>query len=170
MQNGFEALVFISAGSNSGDRLFYLREALRLLNGGFFRVDAVSSVYESEPWGFEDPVSFYNICFSGYVTVNPPVLMRRLLEIEEILGRVRGNGTSYTSRTLDLDILFWDDLLIYSPELDIPHPRAHLRKFVLEPLSEIAPELVHPKFGLSVSELLRKCPDKGEIKKWGKIE
>ena len=169
MQNSFTAQVFISVGSNSGNRLYYLREALHQLEGEGLSIAEISSVYESEPWGFEDPVHFLNICFSCHTLLNPPALMKHLLDAEEVLGRVREKEPGYRSRTLDLDILFWDDLHIYSPDLQIPHPRAHLRRFVLAPMAEIAPDFIHPEYGKNMATLLAECPDHGEIRRVGSL-
>jgi deoxyguanosine kinase len=169
VQNSFTAKVFISAGSNSGNRLYYLREALHQLEGERLSISKMSSVYESEPWGFEDPVPFLNICFSCFTFCNPPALMKHLLDVEEALGRVRDKEAGYRSRTLDLDILFWDDFHIYSPDLHIPHPRAHLRRFVLAPMAELAPDFIHPEFGKTMAALLAECSDHGDIRRMGPL-
>ncbi len=169
MQNSFTARVFISAGSNSGNRLYYLREALHKMEGEGLSIGEISSVYESEPWGFEDPVHFLNMCFSCFTSWNPPALMKHLLDVEEAMGRIRDNQSGYRSRTLDLDILFWDDLHIYSSDLQIPHPRAHLRRFVLAPMAEIAPGFIHPEYRKNMESLLAECPDHGEIRRIGPL-
>jgi 2-amino-4-hydroxy-6-hydroxymethyldihydropteridine diphosphokinase len=169
VQNSFTAKVFISAGSNSGDRLNYLRESLHQLEGEALSISEISSVYETEPWEFEDPVPFLNLCFSCFTSWNPPALMKHLLDVEQVLGRVRHKEAGYCSRTLDLDILFWDDLHIYSPDLQIPHPRAHLRRFVLAPMAELAPDYIHPEFGKTMAALLAECPDHGEIRRMSSL-
>lgn len=157
------ANVLISLGSNMGDRVSYLRNAIEILREeGFEDVD-LSGVYETPPWGFNAETSFYNLCAAGYIELSPSKFMKLLIETEEKLGRTRNPEMRYTSRTLDLDIILWDTLLIDSPLLNIPHPRAHLRRFVLEPAAEIVPEWKHPLFGKSIKQLLGECEDNSPI-------
>jgi len=161
----FKAKVLISAGSNIGDRRNYLEEAFRILSESGMSDMESSSVYETPPWGFDAPVPFYNVCFVGYTELSPTRFIQLLVETEEKLGRTRNSGRQYASRTLDLDIILWDRLIIHSLILDIPHPRAHQRRFVLEPAVEIAPDWIHPIFNEPLKILLEKCGDGSEIKK-----
>lgn len=161
-----KAHVLISAGSNLGNRMDRLRQGVGfLLSQGALADVVCSSVYETPPWGFESDLPFYNICFRGLTELTPTAFMRRLMETEEKMGRIRTGGNGYTSRTLDLDIVLWDRLIITSPVLAIPHPRAHLRRFVLQPAAEIAGEWIHPLFNENISTLLEKCEDASETKK-----
>jgi len=161
-----KAHVLISAGSNLGDRLANLRQGVgMLLSQGTLTGVVCSSVYETPPWGFEADLPFYNICFYGPTELTPTAFMRRLMETEEEMGRTRTGGEGYASRTLDLDIVLWDRLIITSPTLHIPHPRAHLRRFVLQPAAEIAGRWLHPMFNADINTLLEKCEDRSEVKK-----
>ena len=157
--------MLISAGSNIGDRRNYLQEAFRILSDSGFSEMESSSVYETPPWGFDAPIPFYNVCFVGHTELSPTRFIQLLIETEETLGRIRNAGNQYASRTLDLDIILWDRLIIHSSHLDIPHQRAHQRRFVLEPAVEIAPDWIHPVFNETLKILLEKCGDDSVIKK-----
>ena len=150
--------IFISLGSNQGDRLDYLTKALILIEAQDIRVVAFSSIYETTPWGFESTL-FYNACAQLETALVPEDLMKILLMIEEKLGRVRNSEVGYSARTIDLDLLFYNGLVIDLPFLTLPHPRIHLRNFVLLPLSEIAPNWIHPIKFKSLSELVKQSPD-----------
>lgn len=159
-----KAHVLISAGSNLGLREQNLRQGLARLRAGGLADVRCSWVYETPPWGFEAETAFYNVCFSGYTALSPTAFIRLLQETETELGRIRQPG-GYVSRTLDLDVVLWDRLIITAPDLTIPHPRAHERRFVLEPAAEIEPDWVHPVFNRSLRELLGNCPDGSELKR-----
>lgn len=140
--------VYISLGSNLGDRLEYLRLARRMIGDNpKIKIICCSKVYESEPWGMESKspeVSwFLNQCFKIETSLPPEDLLVSLQKIEKRLGRKRSR-LRYSSRPIDLDILLYGDKTIKLPNLIIPHPRMHLRKFVLVPLLEITPDLAHP--------------------------
>jgi 2-amino-4-hydroxy-6-hydroxymethyldihydropteridine diphosphokinase len=146
---------YLSLGSNVGERDLNLREAVRRL-GAVGRIVAVSSFYETEPVEFTEQSWFLN-CAVAIETSQPPVdLMTTLLEIERKMGRVRDKKKG--PRTIDIDILLFDDSIIDSPELMIPHPAMHQRRFVLEPLSEIAPGARHPLLKKTIGELLKELP------------
>lgn len=159
-----KAHVLISAGSNLGNREQNLRSALERLTAHGLTDVRCSWVYETPPWGFEADTAFYNICFSGYTTVLPTAFMRLLQDTETASGRIRRPG-GYVSRTLDLDVVLWDRLIISAPEITVPHPRAHERRFVLEPAAEIEPGWVHPVFNRTLQQLLDDCPDGSVLKK-----
>jgi len=153
--------VFISIGSNLGDRVRNCRKALEYI-GGFAEILRVSSVYETEPVGNEDQPDFIN-CVAEIETELPPQeLLNRTQGVEDRLGRVRNER--WGSRLIDIDIIFYDDLIIDSEELQIPHVSAHARRFVLEPVTEIAPGKVHPGFGVTVRELCERLEDGQPVK------
>jgi len=156
------ALVYLSLGSNVGDREIQLRDALRHLvaNG---RVVAVSSFYETEPVEFTDQAWFLNCVVGLETTETPEQLMMALLQIEQQMGRRRIQKKG--PRAIDIDILLFDEAIVDSPALTIPHPAMHQRRFVLEPLAEIAPEVRHPVLKKTVRELLDALPAGQEVRK-----
>jgi 2-amino-4-hydroxy-6-hydroxymethyldihydropteridine diphosphokinase len=146
--------VIIQSGSNLGNREAFLREALQsFLSQKEVRGLKASSIYETEPWGNPDQPYFLNQVFCFDYSESPEFLLSVIKKIEAANGRVR-DGNRNMPRTLDLDILSFGNRLIRTPELEVPHPRLHLRAFVLEPLSEIAPEYLHPLLKLTPSEML----------------
>jgi 2-amino-4-hydroxy-6-hydroxymethyldihydropteridine diphosphokinase len=150
-------------GANLGDRAATLREAVRRLSE-LGRIAAVSSLYETEPVGFREQPSFLNAVLALETDRSPAELLHALIAIERDLGRVRTFRNA--PRTLDLDILLIDDVVLHSKDLTIPHSRMHERAFVLAPLAEIAPDAVHPVRGASITELLAALPDQGGIAVW----
>ncbi|HEY8445605.1 MAG TPA: 2-amino-4-hydroxy-6-hydroxymethyldihydropteridine diphosphokinase [Thermomicrobiales bacterium] len=146
------AIAYIALGSNLGDRLQHLRDAVTAL-GELGEVEAVSSVYETAPVGYLDQPSFLNAVLRLRTELSPRDLLNQLMEIERRGGRVRTFQNA--PRTLDLDVLLYDGQIIDTPDLTVPHPRMHERGFVLVPLADIDPELVHPRLGASVADLLR---------------
>jgi len=147
------AKTYISVGSNIGNRLENCRKAVAAI-AELAKITAVSSVYETEPVGPKDQPDFINCAVEIETDLPPRKLLSELLSIEDALGRVRKER--WRERAVDLDIIFYGSLAMNSDDLTIPHPRAHLRRFVLEPLAEIDPAFVHPVLGASVSELLEK--------------
>lgn len=148
----------ISLGSNQGNRIKNLSKTRKLLGTVLGEIKLLSSVYESEPWGYNDPVSYYNQVILIDTKAKPFAVLEKCLSIERALGRIR-KKVNYEARPIDLDILFYNNQRINSTYLTIPHPKLHLRKFVLEPLNQIMPDFIHPVLGKSVKELLFMCKD-----------
>jgi len=157
--------VYILQGSNEGNRLEYLDLSAIAIEKRIGAISAKSSVYESEPWGFEARQWFLNRVIGIETELDPLEILHELLAIELEFGRKRVEDGRYHSRTLDLDILFIDTQIISSPKLEVPHPQLQNRRFTLLPLAEIAPTLLHPTLHKTISELLSGCPDQAEVKK-----
>ena len=157
---------FILFGSNMGDKNEIYAQACLLINNRCGRIVAQSSAYESEPWGFEAKEWFLNRLVVVETELEPEAMLHQLLDIEAELGRVRHPETGgYTSRTADLDILYYGSRIVLTDSLTIPHPRLHQRRFALLPLCEVAPEFVHPAFNMTQTELLKRCFDFSEVRK-----
>ena len=156
------SLAYLSLGSNLGDRDLYLREAIRRLQS-VGRVQAISSVYETQPVELTGQPWFLNCALALETAASPAQLMGQLLAIESAMGRqrIRKKGP----RTLDLDILFFADLVVNTPQLTIPHPAIAERRFVLAPLAEIAPSAIHPVLNKTIQELLEALPPGQTVKR-----
>jgi 2-amino-4-hydroxy-6-hydroxymethyldihydropteridine diphosphokinase len=152
---------YIALGSNLGDRAQTLSQAIAQL-GGLGRVVACSSLYETEPVGYQEQPAFLNAVVALETELGPLTLLRRLLAVEVAMGRDRSRGTPKGPRTLDLDLLLMGDRVVAEDELTLPHPALAQRRFVLAPLAEIAPVLRHPVSGQTIAELLALLPDEGE--------
>lgn len=149
-----------------GDKEGIFARACLYINNRCGRVVRVSAPYESEPWGFETEEWFLNRVIVVETAMAPEDLLGQLLEIERELGRERHPEIEgYTSRTADLDILYYGDRIILTDMLTVPHPRLHRRRFALLPMCEVAPDLVHPAFGLRQTALLARCPDTLTVRK-----
>jgi 2-amino-4-hydroxy-6-hydroxymethyldihydropteridine diphosphokinase len=158
-------LVYLGLGTNLGDRETKLNEALEKLNYSAGNVISSSAIYETEPWGFQAETMFLNMVVSLRTRLTPDMLLKRLKKIETELGRKR-TGEGYTSRTIDIDILLYEDLIINKPDLKVPHPLIRERKFVLVPLCDIAADLVHPVFKKTFAVLLKECKDDVQVKQY----
>ena len=158
-----EHTVYLALGSNLGDRLANLKQAIDALTPQM-EVKAKSSVYETPPWGFEDQPKFLNQVVKAKTYLDPEPLLKHLKRLEVALGRQASfpNGP----RLIDMDILFYDDLILNTSSLIIPHPHLHERGFVLLPLMELSPDLVHPLNKKSIREMVAGC-DVAGIRKFG---
>ena len=155
--------VYLLIGGNLGDRFQNLQYAIELVEENCGDVIAVSSVYETAAWGMTDQPSFLNQVIVLHTEMEPETLMQQLLQIEIQLGRIRNEKLG--PRTIDIDILLIDELVMQTTDLIIPHPSLHLRKFALTPLEEVAATKLHPQFNKTVAELLTDCPDSLPVSK-----
>jgi len=157
-------IVFLGLGTNLGNREENLKNATVMIGENIGEIVSCSSVYETEPWGFQSENEFLNAVIKVRTELKPPGLLGRILMIEAQLGRLReGEGTGYKSRIIDIDILLYGCEIINKKSLQIPHPRIPDRKFVLVPLCEISPEMVHPVLKKTLAELLEECKDEGIV-------
>lgn len=154
------ATAYLGLGSNLGDREANIASALKML-GREARILKVSSLYETEPVGNKDRPWFLNCVCSVETDLSPQTLLELAKTMERNLGRKR--TPPFGPRLIDIDILFYDDLILDSPDLTIPHPRLAERAFVLVPLKEMAPGLVHPLSGLTIEELSERAENLDEV-------
>lgn len=154
--------VYLSLGSNKGDRLKHLQDAIDLIFKHIGKVTVISNVYNTPALGFESE-DFLNACVLLETKHNAHDVIKALLEIEKTMGRFRAKTKGYEARIIDLDILFFDEDIVNTKTLKIPHPELHNRKFVLQPLNDIAPKLIHPKLQKSITELLESCQDESDV-------
>jgi 2-amino-4-hydroxy-6-hydroxymethyldihydropteridine diphosphokinase len=160
------SITFLSLGTNLGNKESNLDHAIEKIEEYIGRILMYSSIYETEPWGFQAKNEFLNMVLKVETDLIPSELLEKVLNIESLLGRVRANKhytSAYSSRVIDIDILMYDNIIINEPDLKIPHPLMHERKFVLVPLCEIAPDMIHPVLKKSFSSLLEICLDTGEV-------
>jgi 2-amino-4-hydroxy-6-hydroxymethyldihydropteridine diphosphokinase len=156
--------VFLGLGTNLGDREANLTKAQELIRKSIGSIDSCSDIYETEPWGFQSENNFLNMVISVHTELKPADLLKKLLNIEDQLGRIR-DSHQYISRTMDIDILLYRNTVINKRDLKIPHPLIQDRRFVLVPLCEIAPEMIHPVLNKTFAVLLKECRDEREVKK-----
>ena len=155
---------FLSLGSNLDDKIQYLEAAVDAINHSIGNVCSISSVFQTPAWGFEGN-DFYNICIEVSTELPAIVLLESLLALETALGRKRSNTQGYENRTIDIDIILFDDLVMSSEKLTVPHPKALMRKFVLLPLEEIKNDLVFPESKVHIKEAIHNCEDSSTITK-----
>jgi 2-amino-4-hydroxy-6-hydroxymethyldihydropteridine diphosphokinase len=159
------AIAFLMLGSNIGDKLANLLQATKALGGDAGEILKASSIYESEPWGFIHPDLFYNQVLILQTNFNAEELLSKILEIEEGMGRTRNKKDEYQARTIDIDILLYNNQIIQTQNLTVPHPKIAERRFVLLPLMDMNPELLHPVSGLTIWQMFRECGDKLSVKR-----
>jgi 2-amino-4-hydroxy-6-hydroxymethyldihydropteridine diphosphokinase len=156
--------VFLGIGGNLGNKPDNFKKVHQLIQNEMGEIVEKSSVYESPPWGFEAKESFWNQVLVIHSDDLPHKLLNKIHEIEKVFGRKR-NKKKYSSREMDIDILYFDNAFIEEKNLIVPHPLINKRKFVLVPLAEIAPNLKHPLLRLTSLEMLDNCRDKSILKK-----
>ncbi|TKC65507.1 2-amino-4-hydroxy-6-hydroxymethyldihydropteridine diphosphokinase [Pedobacter hiemivivus] len=157
-------IVYLLLGSNLGDRNTLINDALGGIERYIGPISQKSSIYETAAWGNEDQPVFLNIAVAVKTMLSPLEVLEKALEIEAELGRVRLQ--KWGSRLIDIDVIFYGDRIVDMGEkLQIPHPQMQHRKFVLEPLAEIAPKYIHPVLKLSVSEILERLSDNLSVSK-----
>lgn len=150
--------VILSLGSNLGNREKFLADAIVKINQRIGEVLIQSSVFQTTPWGFDSSELFLNQIIMIHTELTPQDVLHIIHEIEHEAGRIR-SAERFNNRTLDIDIIFYDDLILDTPELQIPHPTLHQRLFVLMPLHEVAPGWIHPILRKDVTSLLQACDD-----------
>ncbi|WP_299523341.1 2-amino-4-hydroxy-6-hydroxymethyldihydropteridine diphosphokinase [uncultured Lutibacter sp.] len=153
---------YLSLGSNLGNKLENLQQAIDLIDEKIGSVAKISSIYKTASWGF-DSEDFYNICVQVSTGLNPENLIKEIHKIELFLGRKRTSEKQYKARTIDIDVLLFENEIIFSKELIVPHKEMLNRKFVMVPLAEIAPNLIHPIEKQRLQVCLTNCIDKSEI-------
>lgn len=161
-------LVYLLLGSNLDDRATMLEKAGKALETNIGRIISSSSVYESGPWGFKAPEKFLNQVIVLETLLSPSNILLAIIQIEESMGRKR-SANGYQSRTIDIDILFYNDRIICEPDLTIPHPHIEERRFTLLPLSELNDAMIHPACNKSIGQLLDECSDDGDVKLYDPI-
>jgi 2-amino-4-hydroxy-6-hydroxymethyldihydropteridine diphosphokinase len=155
--------IYLLLGSNLGDRLQIMESARRMIGKNVGQISIESSIYETAPWGITDQPAFLNQVIRVETTLAPEEVLRNILDIEHELGRVRYER--WGARVIDIDLLYYQDLILDTARLTLPHPRLQDRLFTLIPLAEIAPDFVNPLLGETSAALLEKCTDNGVVAK-----
>ncbi len=151
--------IYLSLGSNLGDRLHYLAAATEQLESAGMKVMDASGIYESGSWGYSSSNPFLNQVLKMATVMQPEELLQTIGKIEQNLDRVRGRTNGYQDRTIDIDILFFDQMVLNTPALRLPHPEIPNRRFILVPMTELAPEFSDPETGRDMQTLLNECND-----------
>lgn len=155
--------VYLLLGSNLGERQKMLNMALDFIKLEIGNIEKCSSIYETEPWGFSSKEKFLNQVVFLKTDLSPFDLLKKNQQIEKKLGRTK-TGNNYESRLIDIDILFYNDEIIETVDLIVPHKQLHKRMFTLLPLDELNKNLIHPKFGKTISKLKSECKDLLNVK------
>ena len=162
--------VFLSIGSNLGDRLSNIQQAVATLSmSDKIKIVKTSSFYETEPWGNKNQEWFINAALAIDTDYSPDELLKYCQNIEVQLGRIRKENEKWSQRAIDIDILMYDDLVISSKNLIVPHPFMHLRAFVLVPMLEVKSDLVHPVFKKTISELYDELSNPEDVFLYGTV-
>lgn len=151
--------VYLLLGGNMDDRAAWLEKAKDEISLSIGKIIAESSLYESEPWGFQADKRFLNKVIKAETELQPAEILNIILSIEKKLGRIRSQQANYESRTIDIDILFFNEQIISEKDLIIPHPRIQERMFTLIPLAELDQSLVHPVSCKTIGQLISECHD-----------
>jgi 2-amino-4-hydroxy-6-hydroxymethyldihydropteridine diphosphokinase len=160
-----EAIILL--GGNQGNRWYFLRQASQALQCCGCAIVKASRIYQTQAWGFAADTFFLNQALLITTELSPYVLLHAALDIELRLGRIRdSNAIGYASRCIDIDILLYDERIVSMPDLQIPHPRMHLRRFALIPAAEIVPHWHHPLLRRSIAQLLAQCADATKVEQW----
>ncbi len=159
-----QRITYLSLGANQGNKLENIQNAINLIADKIGLVLKIASVYETISWGF-DSDNFYNTCIKVSTYLPPEKLIQRVLNIEKKLGRIRTHSKEYVNRLIDIDILLFDNQIIYSKDLIVPHPKMLNRKFTLVPLTEIAGSFIHPVKKKQLSICLANCTDDSGVSK-----
>jgi len=155
--------IYLLLGSNLGNREEIMTDAIEMIGEEIGHIDKKSMLYETEPWGFDHENSFLNQVISCHSKLSPLSILDKIHEIEFSLGRERKNGVGYEGRTVDIDILLIEGDIIKHPKLNVPHLKMQERRFVLIPLAQVAPKIVHPILNKTILQLLKNCDDQLEV-------
>ena len=155
--------IVLSIGSNQGDRKSLIQQAIDIINQEVATVIAVSKLYESPSWGFESE-PFYNCAVLIHTSNTASKILTKVLKLEKQLGRVRSDEKGYSSRTIDVDLISFNNEIIATSNLNIPHPQMHNRLFVLLPMRDLATDFIHPVLQQNINELIQNCTDSGNCK------
>lgn len=164
IENKFSNKIYLSIGSNINNRIEFIKQAIHMLTYSNIIFDTkISSYYETEPIGYKNQNNFLNIAVEAYTQHNPFELMNLIKSTEYLIGRkIRQR---WTQREIDIDIIFYNDLILDTPKLNIPHILMHDRNFVLIPIAELNSNLIHPNFNKNIKQLIEENDDKSYIKK-----
>lgn len=156
--------VYLITGTNKGDRLLNILRVKELISFRIGKPLRLSHIYESDAWGYHSEYKFYNQCLVVNTKLDAMSVLYEIFRIERDMGRTESEEL-YSDRFIDIDILFYNADIVQTDNLTIPHPLLHKRRFVLEPLNELAPAHIHPVLHKSVRDLLKECPDKLFVEK-----